>query len=182
LLDHWGHKPDKDVVLIPIKGGASGRLAALSTGTVAVTTLLPPAIRQARESGLVNRLANTAEFTGDYMSLPVSAQESTLQGRRAAVERFLVALAKGIERTRKDPGLGTNALVKYLKLTGKMPDAEAAYEFYREVAPPNLRPTVEGIQFLLGRLEHPKAKTAQPGEFLALDILNDLAQRGLVPR
>ena len=112
----------------------------------------------------------------------IAAQESVLQKRRPAIERFLVALAKGIERTRTDRELGTNAVAKYLNLKSKMPDAQAAYEFYREVAPPNLQPTLPGIQFVLARLENPKAKTAQPSEFVALEILNDLAQRGLVPR
>jgi NitT/TauT family transport system substrate-binding protein len=181
-LDRWGLKPDKDVVLIPISGGVSARLAALSRGTISATTLIPPAIRPARESGALNRLANTAEFTGDYMSLPISAQEPTIQKRRAAIERFLTALGKGIARTRTDRELGVNAVAKYLNLQGKMPEAEAAYEFYREVAPVNLQPTLNGIQFVLNRLENPKAKSAQPAEFVSLEILNDLTQRGLVPR
>lgn len=181
-LDHWGLKADKEVVLIPISGGPSGRLAALSRGAISVTTLIPPAIKPASESAAVHRLGNTADITGDYMSLPVAAQESTLQKRRPAIERFLIALGKGIERTRTDRELGTNAVAKYLNLKNKMADAQAAYEFYREVAPPNLQPTLPGIQFVLTRLENPRAKAAQPAEFVALDILNDLTQRGLVPR
>src|SRR5207247_3899238 len=131
---------------------------------ISVTTLIPPAIRPAAESGLLNRLANTADITGEYMSLPIAAQEATIQKRRPAIERFLIALGKGVDRTRKDRELGTSAVAKYLNLKAKMPEADAAYEFYREVAPVNLQPTLPGIQYVLSRLEHPKAKAAQPAE------------------
>ena len=116
------------------------------------------------------------------MSLPIAVQEQTLQKRRPTLERFLIALSKGVERTRKDRGLGVTALAKYLNLKGKMADAEVAYDFYREVAPVSLRPSLEGIQFVLARLENPKAKSTPAADFVSLEILNDLAQRGLVPR
>jgi NitT/TauT family transport system substrate-binding protein len=181
-LEHWGMKPDRDVVLIPIGGGVLGRLAALSKGTISATTLIPPATKPAAESGLLRRLGNTADITGDYMSLPIAAQEQTLQKRRPTLERLLVALSKGVERTRKDRDLGVAVLAKYLNLKGKMADAEASYDFYREVAPVSLRPSLEGIQFVLARLENPKAKSTPAADFVSLEILNDLAQRGLIPR
>ena len=40
---------------------------------------------------------------------------------------------------------------------------------------------LEGIQFVLARLENPKAKSTTAADFVSLEILNDLAQRGLVP-
>jgi NitT/TauT family transport system substrate-binding protein len=181
-LEHWAMKPDRDVVLIPVGGGVLGRLAALSKGTISATTLIPPATKPAAESGLLRRLGNTADLTGDYMSLPIAAQEETLQKRRRALERFLIALSQGVERTRKDRDLGVAVLAKYLNLKGKMADAEAAYDFYREVAPVSLRPSLEGIQFVLAHLENPRAKTTPAADFVSLEILNDLAQRGLVPR
>jgi len=181
-LERWGLKADRDVVLIPISGGPSGRLAALSKGTVSATTLLPPAIQQAAESGSVRRFGNTSDITPEFMSLPIAVMEPTIQKRRGALERFLVAMAKGVERTRKDREASIAAVAKYLNLKGKTADAAAAYDFYREVAPVNLRPSLEGVQFVLNSLDNPRAKTVPPADCVALEMLNDLSQRGLIPR
>jgi ABC-type nitrate/sulfonate/bicarbonate transport system substrate-binding protein len=143
---------------------------------VQVTTLLPPVSSRAETAGYP-KLAELPKLAPDYLSIGPVMSMKTLSARRPVVKRFLMALAEATVAYQKDKEGGVAAIQKYLKIANEK-DAELAWAYYAPLNSVTLRPSDASIQFILDRSTDPKAKTAKPGEFMDLTLIDELEKEG----
>jgi len=133
LLKKHGLAVGRDVTVL-VTGAQSTSFAALANGTVDVTSLSPPFMFKAQESGFRELVAFVNE---DFVELQsaVVVRESLLQSDRGFAEKFVRGTLKGFLYAR-DNRPGTISLVSRLL---KIKDAVAArtYDLYRSAMTPN---------------------------------------------
>jgi NitT/TauT family transport system substrate-binding protein len=166
---------EQDVTVVQV-GNQGNRFAALESGQVQVTTLLPPVSSRAETAGYP-KLAELPKLAPDYLSIGPVMSMKTLNARRPVVKRFLMALAEATVAYQKDKEGGVAAIQKYLKIANEK-DAELAWAYYSPLNSVTLRPSDASIQFILDRSTDPKAKTSKPGEFMDLTLIDELEKEG----
>jgi NitT/TauT family transport system substrate-binding protein len=175
-LRKWGLRPDQDVTIIQV-GFSAARLAALQNGTIQVASLYAPFISPAKTMGL-NKLANHEDLIGEYLSAGLTATEQYVRTNRDVVARFIRANWEGARLYQSNREIGIKAIAKYLQLTDRPQVAAEGYDVFAPTVPPKLMPTERAMQTVLELSVDPKAKSAKPSDFLALDIIRELDQKG----
>jgi NitT/TauT family transport system substrate-binding protein len=177
-LRKWGLRPDQDVTIIQV-GFSAARLAALQNGTIQVASLYAPFISSAKTMGL-NKLANHEDLVGEYLSAGLTATEQYVRTHREVLGRFIRANWEGARLYQTNRDVGVKAIAKYLQLTDKPQVAAEGYDVFVSTVPHKLMPTERAVQTVLDLLPDPKAKAARATDFLALDIIKGLDQKGLL--
>ena len=136
-LAHYGLAPARDVTLVPI-GNQSLRFAALESGAVGATTLLPPVLNKALADPRFKVWVNMPDIVPDYLSGAWLVQRKTLQDRRDTIRRFLEAVAEGTHFYRTNKEESVAVIQKWLKVDDPAV-ARAAYDYYAPITPVNMR-------------------------------------------
>lgn len=167
---------DQDVTIVQV-GNQGNRFAALESGQVQVTTLLPPVSARAEQAGYP-KLAELPKIAPNFLSVGPVVSMKTLNARRPVVKEFLKALAEATAAYKKDREGAVAVLQKQLKIAN-LKDAELAWEYYSPLNSSDFRPTESMIQFHLDRSSEPKAKATKPKDMLDLSLLDELDREGV---
>jgi len=176
-LKKWGLKADSEVSILQMRG-VPEILGALKSKTIDGGVLSPPN----------NMLAVKAGFKElSYLpQLGISLQPNTLTTTRRYLERDRPTLIKtlraygaAIERIKTDKTFAMKLISKYMRTT----DPEVLEYSYNSAAPyfrAPPYPPLEGIQATLDFLseKEPKAKQAQPKDFVDTSLLDEIAKTG----
>jgi ABC-type nitrate/sulfonate/bicarbonate transport system substrate-binding protein len=179
-LEKLGLDSRKDVTLLQV-GGQSTRFAALQSGRVKATIVVPPFTITAKKQGF-NILAEVADMGFEYQGNGVALTGAFLKSNPETVRNFLKAYIAGIHfmKTQKEETL--KIIAKYMK----MEDREALDETYRvfatQIAPKKPYPTLKGFQAILDEVAetNPKAKQAKPEQFVDTRLLREIDQSGFI--
>jgi NitT/TauT family transport system substrate-binding protein len=136
-LAHYGLTAGRDVTLVPI-GNQSLRFAALESGAVAATTLLPPVLNKAMGDPRFKVWVNLPEIVPDYVSGAWLTQRKRLQERRDTIRRFLQAVAEGTHFYRTNKEESVAVIQKWLKVEDPAV-ARAAYDYYAPITSVDLQ-------------------------------------------
>ena len=179
-LAHFGIKPN-EVTFISI-ASAPTRLAALNSGTVHGTVVLPPDTIVARRMGM-NFLLDMGTLGLEFQNAAISAGRQVLENKRDIVRRFVKAMAEGVHIYKTDKAFSLKVLKKYLK-TDDPELLEEGYNFYADKLPRKPYPTVKGIQAILDQLAktNPKATGSQPAQFISTQFLRELDTSSYIDR
>jgi len=179
VLQKHGLRPEKDVTLLQL-GGMIELATALSKRLVAAATLSSPADLRARKSG-ARELVNMAT-TG--VSFPQSAIVTTrpyIQAHQDQVLNFLRGYAEGMQRMIADKATAKKVIEEYTRETD--PEIlEATYRYGIDYIAPIPYPAKEGIVEILEQSNHPKAKSANPDEFIDMSLVRKLEEGGFFRR
>ncbi len=136
-LGHYGLTAGRDVTLVPI-GNQALRFAALESGAVAGTTLLPPVLNQAMADPRFKVWVNLPEIVPDYVSGAWLTQRKRLQEHRDTMRRFLEAVAEGTHFYRTHKEESVPIIQKWLKVDNPAV-AGAAYDYYAPITSVDLQ-------------------------------------------
>jgi ABC-type nitrate/sulfonate/bicarbonate transport system substrate-binding protein len=181
-LDKVGLNAEKDVVLLQI-GAQTARFAALRSKNVQATIITPPFTLTARKLGF-NTLIDMAQLKIPYQLTALLALRPYVKAHPGIVENTIAALAEGIHFYKTQKEASIKILGKYLRTN----DREALDETYREIAlkvvPKKPYPTLAGIQTILNEYAktNPKAKNAEPKEFIDSSFVKKLDDEGFFDR
>ena len=182
LLEKFGLKPLEDVALIQV-GSIPARLAALQSGAIQGTLLLPPVTGIARKMGLTV-LANMAELDLPFQQTCIITTRAFIRDRRETVRKFMRAYVESIHylKTRKPESL--KVIAQYMKINDQEA-LEESYDFFAlKTFPRKPYPTLKGLQLVLEELavQNPKAKSFNPEQAVDLSFIRELDESGYIDR
>ena len=175
VLQKHGLRPEKDVTLLQL-GGMLELATALSKRLVAAATLSSPADLRARKSG-AQQLINMATAGVSFPQSAIVTTRSYIQAHQDEVLNFLRAYAEGMQRMIVDKAMAKQVIQKYTREID--PDVvESTYRYGVDYIAPVPYPAKEGIVEILKQSNHPKAKTANPDDFIDMSLVKKLQEAG----
>ena len=141
VMPRFGIQPEKDMNLIAV-GAVPSRFAALTSGSVAATLLIPPETTKARELGF-RVLANFMDIDVEYQQNAIYTTRNFINRKADALRQFVMAYSEGIHFIHTNPKATQQIMKKYLK--GDDKSIEEAYtEVVLKAAPKIPYPTKAG--------------------------------------
>lgn len=176
-LDKLGLVRDKDVAVVQV-GGTAARLAAMTSGGIALAPLLRPDVAKAEAQGFKPLLdlskASAWVFNAAVVSKPY------LDAHRAVELALVKSLVEGNAYARAHPDEAKQILQKELKYTDPKL-AEAAYQEFLDVTPADTRPTDAGIKEVLKQVpavtKGVQVKSTNPSDYVDLSLLDEVSKK-----
>jgi NitT/TauT family transport system substrate-binding protein len=176
-----GLVPDRDVMIRQM-GGLPEIVAGLKAGQIQGGTFGFPAVLHARAAGfrvLVDY--NTQGFRYPLSSVIVT--EKLLRTRESAIRAFLESHIEAVHRFKTDPNFTMNVIGKYTNTTDRamLEETQRVYAAAFERIPyPNTEDMKLGITQVAET--NPRAKGADPKEFVDPRLLREIEASGFVKR
>ena len=178
VLEIFGLQAQKDVTLLQI-GAQTARFAALRSGQVQSTFVVPPLTLVARKAGL-RELADLGELGFPSSSGALVVMQSTIERQAREIYGVLRAVAKAIRIYKTDKEQGIGAIAQFMRLN----DREALEETWRmnaNVLKENPSPPVAGIRVVRDFLAQtdPEVKKMNLESFITTQFTDRLQREGL---
>jgi len=178
VLEIFGLQAQKDVTLLQI-GAQTARFAALRSGQVQSTFVVPPLTLVARKAGL-RELADLGELGFPSSSGALVVMQSTIERQAREIYGVLRAVAKAIRIYKTDKEQGIGAIAQFMRLN----DREALEETWRmnaNVLKDNPSPPVAGIRVVRDFLAQtdPEVKKMNLESFITTQFTDRLQREGL---
>lgn len=177
VMPRFGIQPDKDLSLIAV-GAVPSRFAALTSGSVAATLLIPPETTKARELGF-RVLANFMDIDIEYQQNAIYTTRNFINRKADALRQFVMAYSEGIHFIHTNPKATQQIMKKYLKGDDKSIE-EAYLEVVLKAVPKIPYPTKTGLQTLLNFMMKttPELANAKPEDFIDSHFIKELEDSG----
>jgi len=178
VLEIFGLQAQKDVTLLQI-GAQTARFAALRSGQVHSTFVVPPLTLVARKSGL-RELADLGELGFPSSSGAFVVMQSTIERQPREIYGVLRAVAKAIRIYKTDKEQGIGAIAQFMRLD----DREALEETWRmnaKVLKDVLSPPTAGIRVVRDFLAQtdPEVKKMNLESFITTQFSERLQREGV---
>lgn len=175
VLQKHGLQPDKDVTLLQI-GGMPELAAAISKRLIVAAPFSSPTNLRARKAG-AHVLIDVAKAGVAFPHLSIASTRPYIRANRGIALGFLKGYSEGIQRMITDKPFAKKVIQRY---TRDQDDEiiETTYQYGLDyiVRPPY--PTREGIVETLKQSIHPKAKGANPDDFVDMSLVKGLEDSG----
>jgi NitT/TauT family transport system substrate-binding protein len=180
-LREVGLVPDKDVTIRGV-GGVPETVAALKAKLIHAGTLSPPSSFVAEKAGF-KMLFDMTTLGVDYVSSGLGVKRSAIASNREQVKQFLMAMIEGAKILKADEEFALRVLTKHTRIS----DREILKQSYQYIRPYVLRvpyTSVSAIKDTLEvlALEIPKAKDADPKEFIDSSVLREIEASGYIEK
>jgi ABC-type nitrate/sulfonate/bicarbonate transport system substrate-binding protein len=163
----------RDDVTIKEFGSSAHRLAALRSGEIKAAPLDEPAASAARQAGLTD-LVDFVPMQIPWLFAGIAVRHDDIGARRDLLTRFLKASIEGNYIALSDEKRAKQVLAKDLKITSEK-SLEIAYRDFVAQAPPNLEPSLTGVQNILKVFPNASQNV---GDFVDLSFLDALKNQG----
>ena len=178
-LREAGLVPDKDVLIRGV-GGVPEIVAALKAKLVHAGTLSPPSSFVAQKAGF-KMLFDMTRLGVDYVSSGLGVKKTTIASDRQLVKQFLMAMIEGAKILTTDEEFALRVLTKHTRIS----DREVLKQSYSYLRPYYLKvpyPSARAIKDTLDLLakDLPKAKDADPRDFIDNSILKEIEASGYI--
>src|ERR671918_1250061 len=178
-LREVGLVPDKDVTIRSV-GGVPETVAALKAQIIQAGTLSPPSSFMAEKAGF-KMLFDMTTLGVDYVSSGLGVKRSSITSNREQVKQFLMAMIEGAKILKTDEEFAIRVLTKHTRIS----DREVLKQSYNYIRPYFLKlpyPSARAIKDTLDVLakDLPKAKDADPREFVDNSILQEIEASGYI--
>ena len=172
-LKKWGLKADSEVSILQMRG-ITEILPAMASGSIQGGVLSPPSNMMAIKAGF-KELSYLPQLGISFQHTTLVTTRRYLDKNRSTTLKTLKAYVAAIERIKSDKAFTKKVLSKYMQTT----DAdvlEYSYNASNPVFKTPPYPTLEGIRATLDFLgeKEPKAKQAQPKDFVDLSLLEEI--------
>jgi NitT/TauT family transport system substrate-binding protein len=172
ILKINGLNPDRDVNYI-VTGPTGPRYAALNSGVVDATLLTPPFTLYAKRAGymLFDNIAALKEI--EIANASIISTRKFAQQEPAVVERVVKSLIEGLHVYKANAPEALAVLKKYLRIQNSE-ELEYVYQFYSSSMVEKPYPSTKSVRLFLEWSKHPKAKTADPKQFVDAGFVQKL--------
>jgi NitT/TauT family transport system substrate-binding protein len=180
-LRQVGLVPDKDVAIRGV-GGVPETVAALKAKIIQAGTLSPPSSFVAQKAGF-KILFDMTTLGVDYISSGLGVKRSSIASNREQVKHLIMALIEGTKILKSDEEFSLRVLTKHTRIS----DPEILKQSYDYIRPYFLKlpyPSLRAIKDTLDVLvrEIPKAKDADPKEFIDTSLLQEIEASGYIEK
>jgi ABC-type nitrate/sulfonate/bicarbonate transport system substrate-binding protein len=160
-------------------GGPAETVSAMAAGKVHAAAVSPPATLQARRLKL-REILDLSKLDLDYHVNGLVTTRRYIKSNEDTIRRFVRAYIEGAARGQKDKPFAMKAMGKYFRTD----DREVLEETYTMVIQSGFSfpPYPAGISGLLQTMEaqSPKAKGANPDDFVDSRFVRELDQNGFI--
>ena len=178
MLQAVGLNPERDVTYVT-SGDPATRVAALQSGLVDATGLSPPFTLTARRAGFNVFDAIPALESLEYPSASLIARQESVRKDPVTLDKLTRSIIEAVHffKTRKTET--KKVLQKYMRIQN--PDElEEAYAVLSARLIDRPLPTIQSVKTILEWSKHPKAKTADPAQFIAPQFVEKLDKEGFI--
>jgi NitT/TauT family transport system substrate-binding protein len=178
-LQEAGLVPDKDVAIRGV-GGAPETVAALKAKIIHAGTLSPPSSFVAQKAGF-KLLFDMSTLGIDYVSSGLGVRKAYLVTNQREAKQFLMAMIEGAKILKTDEEFSLRTLAKHTRIS----DREILRQSYAYLKPyflklPYASPrAIKDTLDALGK-DLPKAKEAEPNDFIENSILKEIEATGYI--
>ena len=174
-LKKWNIKADSEVTILQIRG-VPEIIPAMVSGALNGGVLSPPTNMIAIRAGF-KELAFLPHAGISFQHTTLATSRKYLERNRATAVKVLRAYRAAVERIKIDKAFTTKTLAKYMATQDNVV-LDYSYNTALPLFRPVPYPTTEGIQAALDFLadKEPKAKQAQPKDFVDTTLLDELAK------
>lgn len=178
MVQAVGLNPEKDVTYVT-SGDPATRLAALQSGLVEATGLSPPFTLTAKRAGFNVFDSIPALENLEYPSASLIVRQETVRRDPLLIDKVTRSIIEAVHffKTRKSES--KRILQKYLRLQNPE-ELEEAYVLLSARFIDKPYPTTQGVKTILDWSRHPKAKTADPAQFIAPQFVEKLDREGFI--
>ena len=177
-LRRYGVDPSRDITMIQT-GGTVETVNAMISGKIHAAAVTPPATLQARKAKL-RPLLDLSKLDIEYHASGLVTTRRFLKANEDVVRRFLSAHIEAAARAQKDKPYALKTMRKYFRTD----DRELLEESYELVLKSGMDfpPYPAGIANVLLGIEDqiPKAKGANPEDFVDSRLVRELDQNGFI--
>jgi NitT/TauT family transport system substrate-binding protein len=176
-----GLVPDKDVIIRGV-GGVPETVAALQAKIVHAGTLSPPSSFVAQKAGF-KMLFDMTSLGIDYVSSGLGVKKGALISNREEVKQFLMAMIEGAKVLQTDEEFALRVLGKHTRIAERellKQSYDYMKPYFLKVPYPSARAIKDTLDALAGEI--PKAKYADPDDFVDLSIVKDIEARGYIEK
>ena len=176
-LKKWGIKADSEVSILQMRG-VPEILPAMAAGALHGGVMSPPTNMIAIRAGF-KELAFLPDIGISFQHTSLATTRKYIERNRPAVIKVMKAYNAALERIKSDKNFTLKVLSKYMSTTDNV-----VLEYSYKVGLPLFRvppqPTLEGLQAILDFLadKDPKAKLAQPKDFVDTSLLEEIEKTG----
>jgi len=175
VLQKHGLQPEKDVTLLQI-GGMPELAAAFSKRLIVAAPFSSPTNLRAKKAG-AHVLIDMAKSGVSFPHTNIASTRSYLRSNRDVAVNFLKAYSEGIQRMIKDEAFTKKVIRKYTR-DDDDEILETTYQYGLDYIAQPPYPTREGIAEALRQTANPKAKTANPDDFVDMSLVKGLEDSG----
>jgi NitT/TauT family transport system substrate-binding protein len=178
MVQAVGLNPEKDVTYVT-SGDPATRLAALQSGLVEATGLSPPFTLTAKRAGFNVFDSIPALENLEYPSASLIVRRESVRKDPLLIDKVTRSIIEAVHffKTRKSESKGI--LQKYLRLQNPE-ELEEAYVLLSARFIDKPYPTTQSVKTILDWSRHPKAKTADPAQFIAPQFVEKLDKEGFI--
>lgn len=180
-LRRFGLEPDRDVTMLQL-GGVQEILAAMRSGAVPAGSLSYPDIAQARKLGF-QELVDVSALGIEFPYTALAARRSFVRDREEVAYRFVKGYSEAISVFKTNRELSMRVVGRYSRISD--PDVLGqTVDFYAPKMASVPYPTPGGVRFILEQLapRNPRARSADPKQFLEVRLVNRLEEEGFFRR
>ncbi|HET9916276.1 MAG TPA: ABC transporter substrate-binding protein [Candidatus Binatia bacterium] len=176
-LKKWNLKADSEVTILQMRG-LPEILPAMAAGALHGGVLSPPTNMMAIRAGF-KELAFLPQIGVAFQHTSLATSRKYLERNRATALKVMRAYRGAIERIKSDKAFTVKTLGKYMNTQDNVV-LDYSYNTGLPLFRPIPYPTMEGIQAALDFLadKEPKAKLAQPKDFVDASLLDEIAKAG----
>ena len=179
VLGQFGLEPERDYSVAAI-GGQPEQVAALQNGAIDAAILLPPSNLYARKLGF-RELLSAREYGLEYANVGPISSRRYLRDQPEAVDRYLRASAEAVAVMFREPATTHAVLGRYTQMDdAELLEETLAFELSRTSR--DLLPSPASLRAALDELipTNPRAATANPTDFVALEPIQRLNDSGFI--
>ncbi|HEY1372713.1 MAG TPA: ABC transporter substrate-binding protein [Candidatus Binatia bacterium] len=177
ILRRWG-MTENDVQIVQV-GSSPNMLTSLDKSGISAAVLTLPSIFVAEDRGY-RTLADLADLNISYLHAMMVTTRSYLRAQRDRARRFLLGYLEGIAYFKQHKDESLDIVRKKLRIDAAQEgNLVRAYDLltakYYETIP---YPSMKGVETVLGFVDNPKAKGADPKSFVDESLLRDIDASG----
>ena len=178
ILQAVGVNPEREVTYVT-SGDPATRIAALQSGLVDATGLSPPFTLTAKRAGFNVFDSIPALDNLEYPSASLIARQESVRKDPVLLDRTTRSIIEAVHFFKTHKSESKRILQKYLRLQN--PDElEEAYTLLSTRFIDRPYPTLQSIKTILDWSRHPKAKAADPAQFVAPQFVEKLDKDGFI--
>ncbi len=178
-LKELGLEPNKDVAILQL-GGTPARLAALDSGSIQGTVLLPPENIIAEQRGF-RLLTDLAASDSEFLNLGVATSKEFIASHPGIVRRFMRAYVEAIHfyKTREPESM--EILSRHTGMENREVLKET-YSLYQTVFQPAPYVTLKGVQNIIDDLaeKEPEAASISAQSLIENRFIKELDESGYI--
>ncbi len=160
-----------------VTGPTAARYAALNSGAVDATLLSPPFTLYAKKAGytLFDNIAAMKEI--EFANASIITTRKFAQQEPATVTAVIKSIVEALHVYRTDSAATLPILREYLKIQNDE-ELQYTYKFYNLVEKPY--PSIKSVKLFLDWSKYPKAKSADPKQFVDPSYVEKLDRQGFI--